>query len=337
MTRSQDSPWLVVTSCDDRYLWPWACTVYSAVRHAKVPIRFLLANVNGLLSPQGQEMAKEFFAFLDADGEIFDVSLDVADVEKYQWNATVFARLALLDVLNERFLWLDSDTILFSDWTKVFAEAERLMKDAHIVACGISDRTATLDWLRKEGTNTAFQAAQSAYINTGILVVDPLRWRQGGMDREWVDLVATQSERGFNFPDQDVLNYLLAGKLALLPASFNHIVSEPTNGTELILHFAGSPKPWRLSDSGRALFVATEAANFDQVQDPMWGSGQAWELFPRYWEVERAVLASLHEKNQSQLASALLSHRDAQLTTLPTLLRVKFWGIRLLSRKLFHH
>jgi lipopolysaccharide biosynthesis glycosyltransferase len=202
-----------MTSCDDRYLWPWACTVYSAVRNAKVPIRFLLANVDGLLSPQGQQRAKEFLAFLDADGEIVDVSLDVEDIEKYQWNATVFARLALLDVLSERFLWLDSDTILFNDWTRVFAEAERLTEDAHIVACGISDRSATLDWLRTEGTNTAFQAAQSAYVNTGIIVVDPLRWRQGGMDREWVDLVATQSERGSNFPDQDVLNCLLAGNL----------------------------------------------------------------------------------------------------------------------------
>ena len=282
-------------------------------------------------------MAKEFLAFLDADGEIVDVSVEVEDIQKYQWNATVFARLALLDVLSERFLWLDSDTILLSDWTRIFAEAEPLMEEAHIVACGISDRSATLDWLRKEGTNTAFQAAQSGYINTGILVIDPLRWRQGGMDREWIDLVATQSERGFNFPDQDVLNYLLAGKLALLSARFNHIVSEPTNGTELILHFAGSPKPWRLTESGRALFVATEAANLGQAKDPMWGSGLAWELFPRYWEVERAVLASLHEKNLSQLANTFMSQRDAQLTTLSTRLRIKFWGIRLLSRQLLRH
>jgi len=337
VTRSPDSPWLIVTSCDDRYLWPWACTVYSAVRNANIPVRVLLANVNGLLSPQGQKIAKKFLTVLDADGEIVDVSLEVEDIEKYQWNATVFARLALLDVLNERFLWLDSDTILFNDWTRIFAEAERLMEDDHIVACGISDRSATLDWLRKKGTNTAFQAAQSSYINTGIIVVDPLRWRQGGMDREWVDLVATQSQRGFNFPDQDVLNYLLAGKLALLPAGFNHIVSEPTNGAELILHFAGSPKPWRLTESGRALFVATEAANFRQAKDPMWGNGHAWELFPRYWEVERAVLATLHEKNQSQLARAFLSHRDAQLTTLSTRLRMKFWGIRMLSRQLLRH
>lgn len=321
-------------SCDDRYLWPWACALYSAVLNASVPVRFLLANVNGLLSPLAQQIATEFMAFLDADGEILDVSLDIVEVKKYQWNATIFARIGLLDKLSETFLWLDSDTILCPDWTQVFAEAEILMEDPHIVACAIPDRPATIEWLRAEGTNTAFVAANGGYFNTGIVIIDPLRWRQGGMDRSWVELVSTQSERGFDFPDQDVMNYLLAGKVGLLPAGFNHIVSEPTDGTESILHFAGSPKPWRLTQSGRALFIATEAATSIEAKDPMWGSGHAWEVFPRYWEVERAVIASLHEKNRSELASELLSHRETQLMLLPIRQRMKFWGIRMLSKQL---
>jgi lipopolysaccharide biosynthesis glycosyltransferase len=280
-------------------------------------------------------MAKEFFDFLGVDGEIVDVPLSIGEVAKYQWNATVFARLALLDVLDERFLWLDSDTILYSDWTEIFDEAERLLENPDVVACAISDRPATLNWLRTEGTNTAFEATNGVYINTGILILDPSRWRDGGMDQEWVDLVATQSTRGFVFPDQDVLNYLLAGKVGLLSARFNHIVSEPTDGTELILHFAGSPKPWRLTASGRAFFVATEAANFDQIKDPMWGSGRAWEVFPKYWEVERAVATSLEASKYSELAAALFRYRDEQLTTLPTRERIKFLGIRMLSRQLF--
>jgi lipopolysaccharide biosynthesis glycosyltransferase len=333
VSSNNQSPWLVVTACDDRYLWPWACAVYSAVRNANVPIRFVLANVNGLLSPPAQQNAKDFFRFLEIDGEIVDVSLDMGEDEKYQWNATVFARLALLDSLNERFLWLDSDTILCGDWTKVFAEAEDLLENPDLVACGVSDRPATLEWLRKEGKNTAFQATNGAYVNTGILIIDPPRWRQGGMNREWAQLAATQSERGFDFPDQDVLNYLLAGRVGLLPARFNHIVSEPADGTESILHFAGSPKPWRLSQLGQAFFMATEAANTDQAKDPMWGSGRAWELFPRYWEVERAMIATLQASGNAELANAFLSYREAQLTSLPLPQRIKLKGIQLLSRK----
>lgn len=335
MSSSRETPRLVAMSIDDRYLWPWACAAYSAVRNAKMPVRFLLANANGLLSSRAQAVARDFLSFLGVEGEIVDISLTIGEVDKYQWNVTSYARLGLLDTLNERFLWLDSDTILCGDWTQIFAAAEDLMQDSHIIACGVSDRSATLDWLRKEGTNTAFRAAKEAYINAGIIVFDPLRWRHGGMDRTWVDLVSTQSERGFEFLDQDVLNYLLAGKVGLLPARFNHIVSEATNGSESILHFAGSPKPWRLTESGRALFIATEAATSDQAKDPMWGSGQAWELFPKYWEVERAVITSLQENNRTELASSLLRHRDAQLMQLPKLQRMKFWGIRLLSKQIF--
>jgi UDP-glucose:(glucosyl)LPS alpha-1,3-glucosyltransferase/UDP-glucose:(galactosyl)LPS alpha-1,2-glucosyltransferase len=322
-----------VTACDDRYLWPWACTVYSAIRNANVPIRFVLANVNGLLSPPARQVAKDFFTFLETDGEIVEVSLDMGEVSKYQWNATVFARLALLDSVDERFLWLDSDTILCGAWTKVFEVADELMENSAIIACGIPDRPATLDWLRKEGKNTAFRATKGAYINTGILIVDPLRWRREGMNQEWSGLVATQAERGFDFPDQDVLNYLLAGKVGMLPAGFNHIVSEPADGTESILHFAGAPKPWRLSESGQAFFIATEAANIDQAKDPMWGSGRAWELFPRYWEVERAVFATLRESGNQDLANSFSSYRESQLMPLPLPQRIKLWGIRMLSRR----
>lgn len=335
MSSGQEPSRLIVSSCDDRYLWPWACSVYSAVQSADVPIRFLLANVNSLLSPNAQKMAEEFFSFLDQDGEIRNLSLEVGQTEKYQWNATIYARLGLMDLLNDRFLWLDSDTILSPNWTNVFSEAEALMDDERVVACGIRDRSTTLDWMRASGTNSAYKVANEAYINAGVVFVDPLRWRQGGMDQMWIQLVASQSERGFQFPDQDILNYLLAGKIGLLPTKFNHIVSGPTTGEESILHFAGFPKPWRLTEPGRALFVATQAASFDCAPHVS-GGGRAWESFPRYWEVERAVMSSLHDQGWSDLATAFSTFREAQLMSPSARERIKLMAIRRLSKPLLH-
>lgn len=333
MSSSQESPRLIVSSCDDRYLWPWACSVYSAVHSADVPVRFLLANVNNLLSPAAQKVATDFFAFLNQDGRIFDLSLDVGTAEKYQWNATIYARLGSMDVLNERFLWLDSDTILSYNWTNIFSEAEAQLEDPHVVACGVQDRPATLDWMRASGTNAAYQATNETYVNAGVIFVDPLRWRQGGMDHTWMDLAATPSEKGFQFPDQDILNYLLAGKVGLLPASFNHIVSAPTNGEESILHFAGFPKPWRLTEPGRALFVAIQAARFEQSPDVS-GGGWAWESFPKYWQVERGVMSSLHDNGWPELAKELSRYRAAQLTPLSVRERIKLGAIRTMSKPL---
>ena len=337
MPGNRETSWLVATSFDDHYLWPWACSLHTAVLNTDVPIRVLVANVNGLLSPRGQQIAQDFLTLLKVEGEIIDISLDVGEVHKYDWNATVYARLGLMDLLEERFMWLDSDTILCTDWAKIFAEAEVLMEDSNVVACGVLDRSVTLNQLRTSGTNTAFQAAQGAYFNSGILLIDPLRWRRDGMDQLWGELAATQSERGFIYPDQDVLNFLLAGKVGLLPAGFNHIVSETAIGTESILHFAGFPKPWRLTERGRAFFVATEAANYNRPNHQISGGGKAWELFPRYWEVERALTAFLQREGGPDLASAFLALRESHLMSPSVQERIKFWGLRLLSKKLLLH
>lgn len=322
----------MATSCDDRYLWPWACTVFSAVRGARVPVRFLLANADGLLSPQASELARELLVTLGVDGDVLDVSLDVAELRKYQWNATIYARLALADLLDETFLWLDSDTVLCADWTGIFEEGDRLFEDPGVVACSVRDRLATLESLREAGTNSAYAAAADQYVNTGVILIDPIRWRQNGLDREWRPVAATQSQRGFDFPDQDILNLLLAGKIGLLPSGFNHIVSEPTDGTEHILHFAGYPKPWRLTESGRALYIALEATNFDRPLQSISQGGDAWQLFPRYWEVERALMTTLEDGGHTTLARELQVYREAQLTTLSPQLRMKLWGMRFLSR-----
>jgi lipopolysaccharide biosynthesis glycosyltransferase len=274
---------------------------------------------------------------LEIEGDVVDVSINVENSEQYQWNATTYARLALMDTVDETFMWLDADTILCPGWTQIFAESDALLANPQTVACAVGDRSETLDLMRKAGTNSAYQAAGDRYFNAGILIVDPLRWRLAGLDREWVAVAAGQAERGFDYRDQDVLNYLLAGKVGLLSARFNHIVSESAIGTELILHFAGFPKPWRLSESGQAFFVATEAANFDRPRHQISGGGRAWELFPRYWEVERAVMASLEEKGRSDLASAFGRYREAQLVELSRREKVKLSGIRLLSRQLLSH
>jgi lipopolysaccharide biosynthesis glycosyltransferase len=279
-------------------------------------------------------MASEYFSFLEVEGDVVDVSIDVENSDQYQWNVTTYAPLALMDTLDETFMWLDADTILCPGWTQIFADSDLLLADPDIVACGVGDRSETLDLMRRAGTNSAYQAAGDHYINAGIMIIDPIRWRLVGLNCEWAGLAATQAERGFDYRDQDVLNYLLAGKVGLLSPRFNHIVAETAVGTELILHYAGFPKPWRLSETGQAFFVATEAANFDRPRHQISGGGRAWELFPRYWEVEREVMTSLEKKGRKELAIAFGRYRRSQLVELSWREKVKLSGIRLLSRQL---
>ena len=328
--------WLIATSCDDRYLWPWACSVYSAVVHSGRPLRLQIVNVNGLLSARGQRIAKDLLSLLQVDGEVTDMSLALETDFRFQWNATVYARLGLLDVLEERFMWLDSDTILRSGWSNIFAEADRKMLDSNIVACAVLDCSATLDELRASGSNSAFQASQGSYVNAGIFMADPIRWRNCGNDVRWRELVTAQTELGFIYGDQDILNFLLAGKIGILPSRFNHIVSEVSTGTEVILHYAGAPKPWRLSEKGKAFFIANEAINCDRPRDQI-SVGKAWEFFPIYWSAERSLLAFLQESDNTDLMKDLLTLRESQIVETSYRENAKFALMRLLAKKLLPH
>ena len=75
----------------------------------------------------------------------------VENSERYQWNATIYAPLALMDTLDESFMWLDADTILCPGWTQIFADSDRLMADPDIVACGVQRSIGNLGSDAKSG------------------------------------------------------------------------------------------------------------------------------------------------------------------------------------------
>ena len=325
----------VVSAFDDKYLWPWACSAFSAIKSGGQVPNFLIANVDGLLSPRGEELVLRTSKALGFSAEIVPLKTPTWDVRyANQWNATVFARLLLLDQLSERFLWLDSDTLVLNGWQKVTECSEDLFAASDVIACAVRDCDATLNHLAKAGTNEAFAASHGDYVNSGIFVGDPQRWRAAGMPDRWLDAVATQSRRGFEYPDQDILNFVLAGRIGILPRAYNHIVSEPAMGDERILHFAGYPKPWKLSRDSQAFFMASEALNAERPRHQISGGGSGWQVFPQYWQTERELTEHLSASGQEQLRDALLAIRAANVETLEWAAAVKLRLMRLLARKM---
>lgn len=326
--------YLVASAFDDNYLWPWACSAFSAIKDGGPIPKFLIANVDGLLSSRGEDLVLRTSEALGFSAEIVALKTPTWNVEyTNQWNATVFARLLLLDQLQERFLWLDSDTLALRGWQQIAEASEERFTASDVIACAVRDRDSTLARLAQAGTNEAFAASHGYYVNSGILVGDPQRWRAAGLHNRWADVVATQSRRGFEYVDQDVLNLVLAGRIGILPQAYNHIVSEPTRGDERILHFAGYPKPWKLSPDGQAFFMASEALNAERPQHQVSGGGAAWRLFPLYWQVEREFTDRLTSAGHQQLRDELLAIRAANVQEPERAISVKLQLMRLLAMK----
>ena len=327
--------YLVASAFDDKYLWPWACSAFSAIRSGGQPPNFLIANVDGLLSPPGEELVLRTSEALGFKAEIVPLKTPTWDVHyTNQWNATVFARLLLLDQLQERFLWLDSDTLVLNGWQQIAERSEELFATSDVIACAVRDCDATLAQMAKTGTNEAFLASNGNYVNAGIFVGDPQRWRAEGIQDRWMDVVDTQSRRGFEYLDQDVLNLVLAGRIGTLPRVYNHIVAEATTGGEHVLHFAGYPKPWKLSPDSQAFFMASEALNAERPNHQISGGGTGWQLFPLYWQIERQFTERLSATGHEQLRDALLSIRARNVEPLEWAASVKLRLMRLLARKL---
>lgn len=326
--------YLVASAFDDRYLWPWACSAFSAIRSGGESPSFLIANVDGLLSSQGEQLVLRMSEALGFSAEIVPLKTPTWDVHYVnQWNATVFARLLLLDQLSERFLWLDSDTLVLNGWQQITQHSEELFAASDVIACAVRDCGATLTHLAKAGTNEAFLASHGNYVNSGVIVSDPQRWRANGMQDRWMDVVATQPRRGFEFPDQDVLNLVLAGRIGILPRAYNHIVAEPAMGDERVLHYAGYPKPWKLSPDSQAFFMASEALNAERPNHQISGGGTGWQLFPLYWQIERELVERLRQTGNEQLRDALLAIRAANVEPLDRAASVKLRLMRLLATK----
>ena len=325
--------YLVASAFDDNYLWPWACSAFSSIRSGGPTPKFLIANVDGLLSPRGEELVLRTSEALGFSAEIVPLKTPTWDVKyTYHWNATVFARLLLLDQLPDRFLWLDSDTLVLNGWQDVAERSQDLFAASDVIACAVRDRDATLARMAKAGTNEAFVASHGEYVNAGVFVGDPQRWRAEGMHDRWVDVVATQSRRGFEYFDQDVLNLVLAGRIGILPRAYNQIVSEPATGDDRILHFAGYPKPWRLSPDAQAFFMASEALNAERPQHQI-GGGAGWQRFPLYWQVEREFTDRLAATGHEHLRDALLAIRAANVEKFEWAASVKLRLMRLLATK----
>jgi lipopolysaccharide biosynthesis glycosyltransferase len=317
---------------DDRYLWPWAMTIATAKKHADRDFRCFVANANGLLTQEGKSEARRIATALDVNLEIQDFEVPVGEYSRNQWNATVYARLRMMDELTDDFLWLDSDLIIRPGWCELFDLGAAALADDSKIAVAVRDRQQMIDILRARGNNAAFTAAGDQYFNSGILYVRPSRWQATDYPTQWPQLVRDEASYGFTIVDQDVLNYLLAGQMAFFPGEFNRIISDPMMGNEKVWHYAGAPKPWRIEGDMRGFYMAVETINLDRPAHRITDGGSAYSMYPRYWEAEAEVLATIAARDQV-LADDLWRRRDGQMLTLSRAQKAKWAIMRLAARQ----
>lgn len=164
--------------------------------------------------------------------------------------ATYF-RLVVPEVLEvERFLYIDADTLCRTDLRPLYGAD----LDGHPI--GLVPEAPIHQSADPLVARLLGERAQGNYYNAGVMLVDAIAWRRGGLTTRCLEFIQEHQPR---YHDQSALNFVLHGAIHPLPAQYNcrtnarenwPALIPPISGVGKLLHFVDFPKPWSLLGRG---------------------------------------------------------------------------------------
>lgn len=138
--------------------------------------------------------------------------IGAAGIPAYRGALAANARLFWPDLLPdaaERVLYLDCDTIVCGSLAPLFSY-DLAGKTVGAVRDALTGRYKSL---------LDFPASEP-YFNSGVLLIDTAHWRERQVS-ERIAVHAESVRADYPFPDQDLLNLVLRGNVAILPPAYN--------------------------------------------------------------------------------------------------------------------
>lgn len=227
---------IVSMAFDDRYLFPALVAIYSAYSRQAAEFKLLVAYESSKLSGDSRNTISQACGVMGIELGFIELQLPKFLATHGHFSALTWARIFIPQDINSPFVYLDADTICESGWDELFT----------YFGLGVSGISAVLegvDGLNAE--NAAVAASRGNYISAGVMVVRPALLPETFLE-ESLEACKNYAQNGFQWVDQDVINFVLQGRVDFLENRFNVLVPlvgrEELEGT--ILHFAGSGKPW---------------------------------------------------------------------------------------------
>jgi lipopolysaccharide biosynthesis glycosyltransferase len=308
--------------------------VYTAwINSEGTPFQILLANMNNCLSLENEKIIQNFCQILGIPLEVRQIQSELKLDFSFEKNLVGYSRIYLMDTLSHDFVWLDADLLLLPGWTQIFYE---LGDDDNPKVCfrAAKDTNTTIEFLKASNSNQAYLRAKDRYFNSGVMKISPTVWQREVDEFHWQEIALRRKSLGFNYNDQDVLNFLAIGKISILDPRFNHIPGSDTGmfSQPLIKHFAGYPKPWKLSKKGKELLMATQGANYFRTQHSTTKNKDSFLEYPSYWMAE-SKLESFLSARDPELFQKILSVKMQNLDHVDVASRIKLMIIKFFSRR----
>ena len=241
----------VVVAADDAYLYPLLIAVLSAHEKSVQKIDFIVAYDKKLLSPKSLTVIHDVLNHFEVSVSFLEIDISDSKWDKSfnifgHFGRMCYIKLLLPEYVDSNFLWLDSDTLTRLPLDDLLTRENQ--SQSWIVSAVLEDHSKH-KW---KTTNKAIRKVGKNYFNAGIMLINSSGWKISGIDQRWREIILKYQRYGFEWGDQDVLNYVFLRRTGFVPLSENYntgIDKEIIQSETRILHFKASSKPWHLKFS----------------------------------------------------------------------------------------
>lgn len=238
----------VLLSVNKKFLEPVEELIFSILHYSSKPINIYMMYVETELSKSDLEYIKKFVDNI-GNGQVFPIKFDVRELEGMPvtdnegafFGLEAYSRLFCAFKLPEemeKVLYLDADMICTGDLSELYDisldnKTWVACRDNGIRACDLERLELPLDY---------------PYINSGMLLVNLKKLRSNYTEKDIVQLIY-DNQNVLIYPDQDFINKIFKDEIKIIKDKYNLIAKDikysDLKEKPLIIHYAGSMKPWQ--------------------------------------------------------------------------------------------
>lgn len=215
--------------------------------------------LRSMVSSYGSARSLEFADISDMEQRLKE--LTGRELSLGRFGAVAFGRILAPELVGDadRLLYIDGDTLVLGSLKKLWQQG---LKSGSLASMAMEPT------IYPETKSSIGLSDSEPYYNSGVILMDAVSWRKERVFERAVTYMGS-SEGSLSFPDQDVLNIILRGRVTPMPQRYNFMSGytyqsykvlrrhapwfEPPGGREgferarkhpAILHFAGDERPW---------------------------------------------------------------------------------------------
>ncbi|XP_021297829.1 LOW QUALITY PROTEIN: probable galacturonosyltransferase-like 10 [Herrania umbratica] len=265
----------IAMTIDPQYLRGSTAAIHSVVKHSSCPENVffhLIASDSSFVNANDlTQIVKSAFPSLSFKVYVFQENLVrnliSSSIRQALDNPLNYARSYLADIFEacvERVIYLDSDTIVVDDIQKLWRinlTGSRTIGAPEYCHANLAKYFTSEFWSDPE-LSRVFEGKRPCYFNTGVMVMDLARWREGDYTRKIERWMRIQKEkRIYELGSLPPFLLVFGGDVEAIDHRWNqhglggdNLVNSCRSlhpGPVSLLHWSGRGKPWVRLDAGR--------------------------------------------------------------------------------------